>query len=234
MADEFKIEVHKRELSNKKSNLKSLRKDEKIPGVFYSFDSQKSVPLYIEKKSFREAGKSGAKIFNILVGKDKRNVIFKSIQYHPVTDEVLHVDLYGVDMNRAVTVKVAIHLKGNALGVLEEGGVLVQSLNEIEVDCLPSDIPDSIEVDISELNLGDALKVGDITISEKLELKTAQEQTIASVTHAMKEEELVPDVSEDEEFMEEGAEGSTEGDEDGATEDSSKEDNEENKENTEG
>ena len=234
MADEFKIEVHKRDLSNKKSDLKLLRKDEKIPGVFYSFDSEKSVPLYIEKQSFRDAGKSGAKIFNISVGKDKKNVIFKSIQYHPVTDEVLHIDLYGVDMNRAVTVKVAIHLKGNALGVLEEGGVLVQSLNEIEVDCLPSDIPDSIEVDISELNLGDALKVGDITISEKLELKTAQEQTIASVTHAMKEEELVPDVSEDEEFMEEGAEGSTEGDEDGATEDSSKEDNGENKENTEG
>ena len=95
MADEFKIEVHKRELSNKKSDLKSLRKDEKIPGVFYSFDSQKSVPLYIEKKSFREAGKSGAKIFNMIVGKDKKNVIFKSIQYHPVTDDVLHIDLYG-------------------------------------------------------------------------------------------------------------------------------------------
>jgi len=237
MADEFKIEVHKRELSNKKSDLKSLRKDEKIPGVFYSFDSQKSVPLYIEKKSFREAGKSGAKIFNILVGKDKKNVIFKSIQYHPVTDDVLHIDLYGVDMNRAVAVKVAIHLTGNALGVLEEGGVLVQSLNELEVECLPSDIPDSIEVDISELNLGDALKVEDITVPEKVELKTSEEQTIASVTHAMKEEELVPDVAEDEEFMEEGEEGmegSTEGTEDGASEDSSKEASEGNKENSEG
>ena len=236
MADEFKIEVYKRELSNKKSDLKSLRKDEKIPGVFYSFDSQKSVPLYIEKKSFREAGKSGAKIFNIIVGKDKKNVIFKSIQYHPVTDDVLHIDLYGVDMNRAVVVKVAIHLTGTALGVLEEGGVLVQSLNELEVECLPSDIPDSIEVDISELNLGDALKVSDITISEKLELKTSEEQTIASVTHAMKEEELVPDVAEDEEFMEEGEESADgdEGAEEGGTEDSSKEANDENKENTEG
>ena len=78
------------------------------------------------------------------------------------------------------------------------------------------------------------MKVGDISLSEKLELKTNENQTIASVTHAMKEEELVPDVSEDEEFMEEGAEGSTEGDEDSATEDSSKEDNGENKENTEG
>ena len=236
MADEFKIEVIKRELSNKKSDLKSLRKDEKIPGVFYSFDSQKSVPLYIEKKSFREAGKSGAKIFNILVGKEKKNVIFKSIQYHPVTDEVLHIDLYGVDMKRAVTVKVAIHLTGTAHGVIEEGGVLVQSLNELEVDCLPSDIPDSVQVDISELNLGDALKVADITISEKLELKTAKEQTIASVTHMMKEEELTPVVEADEEFMEEGEEGAegAEGTEEGEAEDSPKKTSGENKENTEG
>ena len=236
MAEEFKIEVHKRELSNKKSDLKSLRKDEKIPGVFYSFDSKKSVPLYIEKNSFRDAGKSGAKIFNISVGKNKKNVIFKSIQYHPVTDEVLHVDLYGVDMNRAVSVKVAILLIGNASGVLEEGGVLVQSLNELEVDCLPSDIPDSIEVDISDLKLGDALKVGDIKISEKLDLKTAEEQTIASVTHAMKEEELTPVTEEDEEFLEEGQEGaeSTESSEEGSSDGSEKESSEENKENTEG
>ena len=236
MAEEFKIEVHKRELSNKKSDLKSLRKDEKIPGVFYSFDSKKSVPLYIEKNSFRDAGKSGAKIFNISVGKNKKNVIFKSIQYHPVTDEVLHIDLYGVDMNRAVSVKVAILLIGNASGVLEEGGVLVQSLNELEVDCLPSDIPESIEVDISDLKLGDALKVGDIKISEKLDLKTAEEQTIASVTHAMKEEDLTPVTEEDEEFLEEGQEGaeSTESAEEGSSDDSSKESSEENKENTEG
>tara|TARA_Y100001960_G_scaffold331806_1_gene430041 strand:+ start:363 stop:1055 length:693 start_codon:yes stop_codon:yes gene_type:complete len=230
MADEFKIEVHKRDLSNKKSDLKLLRKDEKIPGVFYSFDSEKSVPLYIEKQSFRDAGKSGAKIFNISVGKDKKNVIFKSIQYHPVTDEVLHIDLYGVDMNRAVTVKVSIHLIGNAKGVLEEGGILVQSLNELEIECLPSDIPDSVEVDISNLNLGDAMKVGDISLSEKLELKTNENQTIASVTHAMKEEELAPVTEEDEEFMEEG----TEGTEESTSEDSPKEGDEENKENTEG
>ena len=236
MADEFKIEVHKRETSNKKSDLKSLRKDEKIPGVFYSFDLKKSVPLYIEKKSFKEAEKSGARIFKILVGEDKKNVIFKSIQYHPVTDEVLHLDLYGVDMKRVVTVKVAIHLTGTALGVIEEGGVLVQSLNELEVECLPADIPDSVQVDISELNLGDAMKVADITISEKLELKTAEEQTIASVTHAIKEEELAPAVEEDEEFMEEGEEGEegAEGTEEGAAEDSSKEASKENKENTEG
>ena len=199
MANEFKIEVHKRELSAKKSDMKILRREQKIPGVFYSFDSKESIPLYIDQKTFTEASKSGAKIFNIAVGKDKRNVIFKSIQYHPVTDDILHVDLYGVDMKRKVSVKININLTGNAVGVANEGGVLVQSLNEIDIDCLPADIPDSIDVDISELALGQVLKVADLNVLEQLEIKTPEDQTIASVTHAMQEETTSDEESE--EFM---------------------------------
>ena len=67
MANEFKIEVHKRELSAKKSDMKNLRKEQKIPGIFYSFDSKDSIPLYIDQKTFGEASKSGAKIFNIVL-----------------------------------------------------------------------------------------------------------------------------------------------------------------------
>ena len=207
MADEYKIEVHKREISNK-SDLKTLRKEDKIPGVYYSFDSRDSAPLYIEKKSFIEAGKSGAKIFNIAVGKENKNVIFKSIQYHPVTDEVLHVDLYGVDMKRKVNVKVNINLIGNALGVANEGGVLVQSLNEIDLDCLPADIPDSIDADISELALGQVFKVADLNVPEQLEIKTPEDQTIASVTHAMQEE--ITSDEESEEFMDEESDQASE------------------------
>jgi len=227
MADEFKIEVHKRELSSKKSDMKNLRKEQKIPGIFYSFDSKDSVPLLIDQKTFIEASKSGAKIFNIAVGKEKRNVIFKSIQYHPVTDDILHVDLYGVDMNRVVSVKVTINLIGNAIGVANEGGVLVQSLNELEVECLPANIPDIIDVDITELSIGDVVKVADLKIADTAEIKTAQEQTIASVTHAMKEEETVTSDEEDEEFMD--------GEEESSSDDtSSKDDNVEDGEAKEG
>ena len=208
MADEFKIEVHKRELSAKKSDMKNLRKEQKIPGIFYSFDSKESIPLYIDQKTFTEASKSGAKIFNIAVGKDKRNVIFKSIQYHPVTDDILHVDLYGVDMKRKVNVKVNINLIGNALGVANEGGVLVQSLNEIDLDCLPADIPDSIDADISELALGQVFKVADLNVPEQLEIKTPEDQTIASVTHAMQEE--ITSDEESEEFMDEESDQASE------------------------
>ena len=207
MSKEFKIEIFKREVSNK-SYLNALRKDNKIPGIYYSHDSKDSIPIYITSESLKEAQKSGSKIFNISVGGKKVNVIFKSFDYHPITDQILHVDFYGVDMNRPVTVKTSIILTGTAMGVIEEGGILVQSLNELEIECLPLDIPDTIEVDISNLSLGDAVRVADITIDEKLTLKTSDLQTIASVTHAMKEEELQPVVGEDEdeEFME-GEEG---------------------------
>ena len=166
MAAECKIEVFKRELSNKKSFMKLFRKENKIPGIYYSHDSSESVPLYITKESLIKAQKSGAKIFNIQVGKDVKNVIFKSMQFHPVTEEILHLDLYGVDMKRAVTVKVAIVLTGTAKGIIEEGGVLVQSLNEIEIECLPLDIPDSFKVNIEDLSIGDSIKVENIEIDD--------------------------------------------------------------------
>jgi len=218
MATEVKIEVHKRDLSNKKSEMKALRNEHKIPGIYYSHNSKNSTPLYITNEAIQEAQKSGAKIFNISVGNKKRNIIFKTIQYHPVTDQIIHVDLYGVDMKRAVTVKVSIALQGNAKGIIEDGGVLVQSLNEIEIDCLPLDIPDTINVDVSHLGIGDSIKLEEITLDEKFVLKTDIKQTIASVTHPMKEEELQPVVEEEEEEMfaegEEGEEVASDADKD--------------------
>lgn len=197
MADEFKLDIFKRN-NLSKSSLKQLRRDGNIPGIFYSYDSKESIAFYMDNKTLAEAKKSGARIFNIAVGSKKQNVIFKSVQYHPVTDTVLHVDLYGVDMNQAVSVQVQLKLEGNAAGVLNEGGVLVQSLNEIEIECLPSDIPENISVDISELGLGDSFKVEDLKLEEKISIKSDTNQVIASVTQAMKEEEAQPDLEEGE------------------------------------
>ena len=197
MAQEFKLDIFKRD-NISKSSLKQLRRDGNIPGIFYSYNSKESIAFYMANKTLAEAKKSGARIFNISVGENKQTVIFKSVQYHPVTDEVLHIDLYGVNMDQVVAVKVQLRLEGSAAGVLNEGGVLVQSLNEIEIECLPSDIPENIEVDISNLNLGDTLKVGEINLEEKFSLKSDSEQVVASVTQAMKEEEAQPDLEEGE------------------------------------
>ena len=196
MTQEFKLDIFKRD-NITRSGLKELRNNKNIPGIFYSHNSEDSIPFYMTQTTLNEAKKSGARIFNIAVGKTKQNVIFKAVQYHPVTDEVLHIDLYGVDMKKAVTVKVQLLLTGTAIGVSADGGVLVQSLNELDIECLPGDIPENIEVDISELALGDTMRTNDLDLDEKFSIKTDGEQVVASITQAMKEEELVPDLEEE-------------------------------------
>ena len=201
MANEFTLEVTKRD-SVSKNEIKQMRKEGKVPGIYYSHDSKNSIPFYIERQVLRQAYKSGARIFNINVGSKKRTVIFKSVDYHPVTDQVLHVDLYGVKMDQAVTISVELKLTGSAQGVVE-GGILVQGLSELEIDCLPMDIPEFLEVDISNLNLGDSLRVADLQLDEKFAIKSSEEQIIASVTHPMKEVETTDSTEEEGEFLDE-------------------------------
>ena len=201
MANEFTLEVTKRD-SVSKNEIKQMRKEGKVPGIYYSHDSKNSIPFYIERQVLRQAYKSGARIFNINVGSKKRTVIFKSVDYHPVTDQVLHVDLYGVKMDQAVTISVELKLTGSAKGVVE-GGILVQGLNELEIDCLPMDIPEFLEVDISNLNLGDSLRVADLQLDEKFAIKSSEDQIIASVTHPMKEVETTDSTEEEGEFLDE-------------------------------
>ena len=210
MANEHKIEVNKRESAGKKG-VKQLRREGNIPGIYYSSTSQNSTSIAITHHEYNEAIKSNSRIFNISVGDKKQNVLFKSIQYHPVTDEVLHIDLYGIDMNKPLNIKIPINLIGIPIGVIDEGGVLNQASNEIEIQCLPNDIPEFFEKDITELSLGSSLNVGSIELNEKLILITPEDTVLASVTHAMKEIEPEIEVDEDELFLDEEGDASAEG-----------------------
>jgi len=217
MAKEYKIEIEKRELSEK---AKYLRHAEGIPGVYYSHDSKESILFKMNVSELREAIKSGAQIFKVSVGGKLRDVIFKSVQYHPVTDAVQHIDLYGVNMDVAINIKVPLVIIGECIGVKEDGGVISTPLTELEISCLPSNIPQSIEVDITELHLGDSIQAENLTLDDTLTLVTSPDSTIASVTHAAIE--IEPEVEEDElgEGIE-GEEGETEEGGEGTAEDSS-------------
>ena len=211
MSNEFNLNVDKRDLTNKGGRKRAL-KEGKIPGVYYSHDSKESVSFYIEKNELSQAQKADTQIFNVSVGGKKRSVLFKSIQYHPVTDEIIHIDLYGIKMDQLVSVNVAINILGTAKGVTE-GGIVVQNLNEIELECLPMDIPQSIDIDISHLDIGDSLRCEDIELDDKLNMKTPEDQIIVSVTVPMKEEEVAPvidgeDIEGEEALSEEGEESS--------------------------
>ena len=200
MAKQFKLNVEKRN-SKGKSNVRDLRREKKIPGVYYSYDSS-NLLFQISESEIRNAINSKANIFSVNVGGEDQNVIFKSVQYHPVTDNIIHIDLYGVDMSKKISIKIPISFQGTSVGVQSEGGVLITSLNELEILCLPSDIPDDIEIDISDVELGTNIQAGDVALDDKFELVTNSDSTIVSVTHAAVEEE--PAVKEE---LEEGMEG---------------------------
>ena len=186
---EYKIEVEKRELSSKKSFVKELRSNGHIPGVYYSHDSKESIPFMVTLKNLREALKSDSQVYKINVGGKSRDVIVKTIQYHPITEQILHIDLYGVKMDAKVTVKIPIMIIGQSIGV-KEGGVLNQSMTELDVACLPANIPQDIEVDISNLNLGDTIRIEDINLGDDLDIVGDSSMLIASVVAPAKQEEI--------------------------------------------
>lgn len=186
---EYKIEVEKRELSSKKSFVKELRANGHIPGVYYSHDSKESIPFMVTLKNLREALKSNSQVYKINVGGKSRDVIMKTIQYHPITEQILHIDLYGVQMDAKVTVKIPIMIKGQSIGI-KEGGVLNQSMTELDIACLPANIPQEIEIDISNLNLGDTLRIEDVNLADDLDIIGDSSMLIASVVAPAKQEEI--------------------------------------------
>ena len=206
MSKEYKLEVEKRTKANKK-DLKELRKSGKIPGIYYSYDSKESLTFFIEQSVINNAIKSDANIFAINVGGKDRTVLFKSVQYHPVTEQMTHIDLYGVNMDKPVVVKVPINLSGTPIGVKEEGGILNQVSQEIEVKCLPGDIPNVLDINIDELSIGDTIIAESVKLDDTLELISSTDMLIVSVTVPMKEV-----VTESDEELEDGEDtGSSEG-----------------------
>ena len=201
---QYKIEVQKRDVSNKKSDIKALRHADKIPGVYYSHDSKSSITFIVDQKILREALKSTSQVYKISVGGKDRDVIIKSVQYHPISENILHIDLYGVKMDTQVSLKVPILFIGQCEGV-KAGGVLNQNLTELEVSCLPSNIPQNIEVDVSNLNIGDTIRLTEISVDSTITLVGDSELLIASVTLPTKvEEETTEEILEDDMTATEG------------------------------
>ena len=212
MAQEYE-QIYVGERTHKgKSKIRALRRDGKIPGVYY-YHGEENINLEIDKKNLYHALSTGQHVFEVTMTGETQYVMIKAIQYHPVTDEVMHVDLMRVRRSEKMTFTIPIVLQGEAIGV-QEGGVLSQILTAIDINCLPTNVPESINVDISDLELNSTISVIDITdIPDDVEIVTSEESTVATITPPKEEEELV--IEEDEEFTEgeelaEGEEGKQE------------------------
>jgi len=188
-----------------------LRREGNIPAVLYGRGIE-SVSLSVNIKELENAlkkGSIGQSLFNLKVQNGdtySKTVMIKELQYHPLTLNFLHADFYEIAMDRKITVNVPVVTVGKSQGV-ELGGLLQIIRRELEVTCLPTLIPESIEIDVTDLDIGDAIHAEDIPLPDGIEIQTDVNFTVVTI--------LAPKVEgagEEEEGLEEDAEGKAEAD----------------------
>jgi len=192
----YKLDISIRNQTGAKES-KIARKKGLVPGVLY-YSGEKATSISIEKSILLRAMNSGQRIFEIDQDGESQYTMLKQVQYHPVTDEVIHVDLMRVRRSEKMTISVPIVLVGEAVGV-KEGGVLSQSLTQVEISCYPTDVPEQIDLVIDDLEINGALSVSDIdTGSEDIDLISDSSLKVASITTPVSEEVADEEVEKDE------------------------------------
>jgi large subunit ribosomal protein L25 len=203
----YKLEIKDR-IDLRKKGSKALRKRGLIPGVLY-YAGEDNVNIEIEKSTLFHAMQSGQRIFEIDQEGESQYTMIKEIQYHPVTDEVVHVDLMRVRRSEKMTIVVPLILVGDSKGV-KEGGLLSQSINQLEISCFPTDVPEQIELNVEGLELSSSMNVSDIKLeNEDIEIITDKEINIVTVSQIVEEDEIEEDDSEIEDSTEESSSETT-------------------------
>tara|TARA_B100001113_G_scaffold274183_1_gene228809 strand:+ start:598 stop:1278 length:681 start_codon:yes stop_codon:yes gene_type:complete len=196
----YKLDVTNRE-ELRSRGARRLRRKGLIPGVLY-YSGEETVNISIERSILFHAMQSGQRIFEIDQDGESQYTMIKQLQYHPVTDEIIHVDLMRVRRSEKITIAVPLLLTGEPVGV-KEGGVLSQSLNQVEISCYPTDVPEQIELNIEDLELNSAKSIADLDIGlEDVDIISDPSLNIVSVTPPAAEEEVVEEVLDDEEIDE--------------------------------
>ncbi|MBF0224019.1 MAG: 50S ribosomal protein L25 [Desulfobacterales bacterium] len=163
----------------------SLRREGFVPAILYG-PGINNLSIEVSLKAFEDLLKVvGSKqvLLNLNVQNGNLNkymVMLKEIQNHPVTKKILHIDFYAVDLNRKIRIKVPVTLKGKSIGV-EKGGVLQLIRRKVEILCYPMDIQRNIDLDVSDLDIGDSIHVKDIKLEEKIELPADVNFTVVTV-----------------------------------------------------
>jgi large subunit ribosomal protein L25 len=210
--EKVKLLVEKRKLNG--SKVKLLRKQAILPANIYG-RKVKSLAVQVDLKAFlpilKETGETGLVELKVK-GEDKiRPVLIHNVQYHAVNDEPLHADFYQVDLKEKVTTKIPVELVSESPAVKNKIGILIQPLNEIEVEALPTDLPEKIEVNISSLEkINDAVLLKEVKLDTGVKVLSDVNQILVKIDPPAKEEEVAPveeEVKEGEEEKEEGKEG---------------------------
>ena len=195
--DKIELTATSRDVLGKK--VRFLRRQGITPANLYGHQI-KSVPLQIDtlelKHTLARAGKSSLISLKLDGTKRPRMVIVRDVQREPVSGGLLHVDLYQVKMEEKVKLEVQLVLVGDAPAIRDRGGILVQNMNAIEVECLPANMPQRIEVDLSVLQeIDQAVHVKDLSIDENVSVLSDPEQAIVQIARSKVEVEVAEELA---------------------------------------
>jgi large subunit ribosomal protein L25 len=208
------------------SAARRARLQNKVPAVVYHSGIE-ATPLSVDKISLNKALRTGQMIFEVNVEDKNQFVLVKEVQYHPVTDEIIHIDFQKVKEDEKISLEVAIRSSGEAQGV-KLGGLLVQMLSSVTIKCKPAEIPEFLQIDVTDMEMNTNLFVKDITLPTDVEMLTAEDIAVVSVQEPKQEKEEVtedtessetdelPDTADEKSAEDEAAEESSEEAKDGA------------------
>ncbi len=178
-----------------KNDARRVRRGGKIPGIVYGAGKE-SRPVSLDPRQVSRIlhSQSGYNtIFDLTLDGERTKAMIVDWQYEPIKGSLLHIDLKRIAMHEKLHVKVPIVLKGEAAGVKQQGGILEQISREVEVECLPDDIPTAIEADVSELVFGKVLRITDLKRSDKVKFLSDPNQPVAHVISVKEEAAPTPE-----------------------------------------
>ena len=191
-----KLASNSRAEKSKQSELKELRQTGKVPAVVYGFETE-NTSLSVDENEFikviREVGRNG--VIDLEIADGVTQVMVNEYQFDALKNQITHIDFIAINMQTEVTVEVQIELTGEAPGQ-KEGGVLEQPLFEVSVTAKPADIPETIEVDISDLNVGDSIHVEDIRSKGNFVIENEDADALVIVSAPTEEPEVDEDAEE--------------------------------------
>lgn len=186
---EITLNVEVREQKGTKKQLSTLRADSRIPAVIYGGDKP-VITIALGERELMAARKQGGvnAVLHLKHAKGTETVIVKELQRHPVTDRPVHADFQRISLTQKIEAKVPLVIVGEAPGVKDFGGMLAYDLRELRIKALPTAIPQKIEVDISSLQMHQALRVSDLKLAAGIEVLDAADHVVVHVTIAKVEE----------------------------------------------
>jgi large subunit ribosomal protein L25 len=198
MADLYELNAEPRSDVGKGASRRLRRLSDLVPAVIYGGDSEAQA-ISLKHKDIHRALENEAfysHIVTILTGKKKDEVILKDLQRHPAKDRIMHVDFQRISKDRKITVQVPIHFlnEKTCVGVKRDGGAISHLLSEIQIECFPGDLPEFIEVDMLNLEVGDAIRLSDLTMPANVDIVALthgepNDQTVAAVHSTMEHSE---------------------------------------------